>query len=147
MSLFELSPNPGSTKKKTRIGRGTGNGTGQSCGRGDKGQKSRSGGSLPAYFEGGQMPLYRRIPKRGFKPMNKLVYNIINVATLNTFKDGATINEESLLSKGLIKDNGAPVKLLANGKLEVKDLKIKVNAASAAALELLKKSGCTIELI
>lgn len=146
MSIFELAPNPGSTRKNTRIGRGTGNGTGKTCGKGNKGQKARSGGSLPAWFEGGQMPLYRRIPKRGFKSLNKIEYNIINISTLNLFKDGSAVNEAELLKKGLIKENGAPVKLLANGKLEVKDLKITVNAVSVAALEAAKSNGCSVEI-
>ncbi len=146
MSLFELKPNPGSTKSHKRIGRGTGNGTGQSCGKGDKGQKSRSGGKLPPWFEGGQMPLYRRLPKRGFKSLNKIFYNIVNLSSLNSFKDGAAVNTESLLALGLIKENGAPVKILANGELKVKDLKITVHSVSKTAEEILKKAACSIEL-
>ena len=147
MSVITISVNKGAKKKSTRVGRGTGNGTGNTCGRGHKGQKSRSGGNLPAWFEGGQMPLYRRIPKRGFKSLNKVFSNLVNIENLNGFKDGEDVNVESLLKKGLIKNNGAPVKILAMGDLKVKNLKIKVSAVSGSARKKLEDSGCQIGLI
>lgn len=147
MNLIDITPIPGSKKLRKRIGRGTGNGRGKTCGRGNKGQKSRSGGKLPPWFEGGQMPLYRRIPKRGFKSLNKIYYNIINVDSLKDFKEGDKVDTKALLEKGLIKRNGAPVKLLANGELAVKGLKIEVCKCSAAAKEKVEKAGGTIELI
>lgn len=148
MSIFEIKPNEGEKKNRKRVGRGTGNGRGKTCTRGHKGQNSRSGGGVPAWFEGGQMPLYRRIPKKGFKSLNHVYFNLVNLKTLSEFfKENDTVNVESLLEKGLIKSNGAPVKLLASGELTVKGLKVSVHAASEAAVVKLEKAGGSIELI
>lgn len=148
MSHIELKPNEGATKKRKRVGRGTGNGRGKTCGKGHKGQKARSGGGVPLYFEGGQMPLYRRAPKRGFKNIFKVVNNVINLEALNIFEDGTEITIEMLQQSGLAKDNGNPIKLLAKGLGEVeftaKKLKIHAHKVSMQAKDLLEKSGSSV---
>lgn len=148
MGHIELTPNEGATKKRKRVGRGTGNGTGKTCGKGHKGQKARSGGGVPLYFEGGQMPLYRRAPKRGFKNIFKVVNNIVNLESLNVFPDGTEITRELLNQSGLVRDNGQPIKLLARGFVEeeftAKNLKIHADKVSSSAKDLLEKSGSTI---
>ncbi|MGL5722788.1 MAG: 50S ribosomal protein L15 [Brevinema sp.] len=149
MGHFELKPNEGAVHKRKRVGRGTGNGHGKTCGRGHKGQKARSGGYIPLYFEGGQMPLYRRSPKRGFKNINKVYNNVINLESLNVFADGSEVTIDKLIEVGLIKSNGNPVKLLASSfdaekNFERKNLKIHAHKTSKAALDLLAKAGCTV---
>ena len=148
MGHIELKPNEGATKKRKRVGRGTGNGTGKTCGKGHKGQNARSGGGVPLYFEGGQMPLYRRAPKRGFKNIFKVYNNIVNLEDLNVFPDGSEITPELLCLAGLIKDNGNPIKILAKGFGEVeftaKNVKIQAHKVSVAAKALIEKSGSTI---
>jgi large subunit ribosomal protein L15 len=146
MSNIEIKPVANSTKSRRRVGRGTGSGKGKTCGRGNKGQKSRSGGTLMPWFEGGQMPLYRRIPKKGFKNINKVFFNIINIANLNIFKEGDTVDIKSLKDKGLIKKDSAPVKLLANGDLSVTGLKIEVNKCSDAAKQKVESAGGSVKL-
>ncbi len=148
MGHIELKPNVGATKKRKRVGRGTGNGTGKTCGRGHKGQNARSGGGVPLYFEGGQMPLYRRAPKRGFKNIFKIFNNIINLDDLNVFPDGSEITPELLCQAGLIKNNGNPIKILAKGFGEIvftaKNIKIHAHKVSVAAKDLIEKSSSTI---
>ncbi|MGL4394435.1 MAG: 50S ribosomal protein L15 [Brevinema sp.] len=148
MGHLELKPNEGASKKRKRVGRGTGNGTGKTCGKGHKGQKARSGGGVPLYFEGGQMPLYRRAPKRGFKSIFKVYNNVVNLESLNVFPDGSEITVEMLSIAGLVKDNGNPVKLLAKGMGEVeftaKNLKIHAHKVSNQAKALLEKSGSSV---
>ncbi|MGL5956387.1 MAG: 50S ribosomal protein L15 [Brevinema sp.] len=151
MSHIKLTVNEGASQKRKRVGRGTGNGTGKTCGKGHKGQKARSGGGVPLYFEGGQMPLYRRTPKRGFKNIFKIVNNVINLESLNVFPDGSEITPEMLCQAGLIKDNGNPIKLLAQGfgdiSFTAKNIKIHAHKISETAKTLLEKSGATIVMI
>ncbi|OHD56756.1 MAG: 50S ribosomal protein L15 [Spirochaetes bacterium GWF1_49_6] len=147
MNFIEIKPVPGSKKSPIRRGRGSGNGKGVRCGRGNKGQKARSGGGVRPGFEGGQMPLYRRMPKRGFKNINKIYFNIINLRDLVSFKEGSEVTVEAIRKSGLIKSNKSPVKLLANGELTIKGLKIKVNACSATAKLKVEQAGGSVELI
>jgi large subunit ribosomal protein L15 len=145
MDLSSLSPPPGSRKKPRRIGRGEGSGWGKTSGRGHKGQKARSGGGVSPGFEGGQMPLQRRLPKRGFTNIFKKTYALVNLGSLKAFEAGSTIDARALAAAGLIRREGLPVKLLAKGSLE-KPLTIKVAAASAKAAELVKAAGGTLEI-
>jgi large subunit ribosomal protein L15 len=145
MDLSSLSPPPGSKKKARRIGRGEGSGWGKTSGRGHKGQKSRSGGGVSPGFEGGQMPLQRRLPKRGFTNIFKKTYALVNLGALKAFEAGSTVDARALAAAGLIRKEGLPVKLLAKGALE-KPLTIKVAAASAKAAELVKAVGGTLEI-
>lgn len=142
-NLGNLRPSKGSNKKKKRLGRGHGSGLGKTAGKGHKGQKARKGGKVAAGFEGGQMPLYRRLPKRGFKNPFRLNYNAINLDTLNRFDEGSTVTREVLKAAGLLKRPKDPVKLLARGKLE-KSLKICVDKASVAAQLAVEKVGGTV---
>jgi len=145
--LSNLGPNPGATKKRKRLGRGPGSGHGKTAGRGHKGQKSRSGGAKPAWFEGGQLPLYRRLPKRGFKNPFRVEYQIVNLYQLEAkFDAGAVVDKATLESVRLIRDAEKPVKLLAKGEL-TKPMTIKVDAASKKAIEMVKKVGGTVELL
>lgn len=134
-------------KKAKRVGRGIGSGRGGYSGRGAKGQKARSGGSVSPWFEGGQMPLYRRVPKRGFKNNNKIDFNIVNLAAFSGFDSGTEVTIDLLKEMGLIKANKNPVKLLGNGELKVKKLKIVVHACSASAKEKIEALGGQVELI
>lgn len=141
-----ISPNLGEKKDRVRVGRGTGSGRGCRCGKGNKGQKARAGAGPRPWFEGGQMPIYRRLSKRGFKHLSKVYFNILNLETLNFFKDGESVTIESLKKNGLIKTNDAPVKLLGNGELKVKNLKVTVDLVSAAAKTKLEALGGSVEL-
>jgi len=145
MDLSSLSPPPGSKKKPRRIGRGEGSGWGKTSGRGHKGQKARSGGGVSPGFEGGQMPLQRRLPKRGFTNIFKKTYALVNLGSLKAFEAGSIVDARALAAAGLIRREGLPVKLLAKGSLE-KPLTIKVAAASAKAAELVKAAGGTLEI-
>lgn len=148
MGHLVLKPNEGANKQRKRVGRGTGNGTGKTCGKGHKGQKARAGGGVPLYFEGGQMPLYRRIPKRGFKNVFKVFNNVVNLESLNIFEDGTEITIEMLNESGLVKKNNNPVKILAKGlhgsEFTAKNLKIHAHKVSEQAKNLIEKSGSTI---
>lgn len=146
MKLHELSPAPGSTKKAFRVGRGAGSGNGKTAGKGHKGQKARSGGGVRPGFEGGQMPLYRRLPKRGFTNRNSLEIVAINVDVLNRFDNDAEVTVETLVEAGIIKNPKDGVKILGNGEL-TKKLTVKVNACSAGAEEKIKALGGTVEVI
>lgn len=146
MNLSELSPAAGSKQSDNfRRGRGHGSGNGKTAGKGHKGQKARSGAPRPG-FEGGQMPLYRRIPKRGFTNINSKEIVAINVDVLNRFDDEAVVTVESLLEAGVIKNPKDGVKILGNGEL-TKKLTVKVNAFSASAEEKIKALGGTAEVI
>ena len=145
MNLSSLSPRPGSRKKARRVGRGEGSGWGKTSGRGHKGQKSRSGGGVKPGFEGGQMPLQRRLPKRGFTNIFKKTYALVNLGALKDFEPGSLVDRRALAAAGLIRKEGLPVKLLAKGVLD-KALTIKVEAASAKAAELVKAAGGTLEI-
>ena len=147
MKLHELERNIGATHAKKRVGRGSGSGLGKTSGRGQKGQKARSGGSINPVFEGGQLPLYRRIPKRGFKnAMFKTRYAVINVEELNVFEDGTVVSPALLKEAGIIKNQLDGVKVLGNGKLE-KKLTIQANKFSTSALDKIKESGSKAEVI
>ena len=130
----------GAVKKSKRTGRGLGSGKGVYAGKGLKGQKARAGYRQVPGFEGGQTPLYRRIPKRGFKPPKKEIYGIVNVKDLNKFEDGTTITHELLYKSGLVNDKYLKIKILGNGELERK-LEVKVDAASKSAIEKIKSKG------
>lgn len=148
MKLQDLRPNQGSTKNRTRVGRGDASGTGGTAGRGHKGQKSRSGGNVRPGFEGGQTPLYRRVPKkRGFNNLFKKDFAILNVCDLKQFADGTVITLEYLKENQIIKRNHDLLKILGNGELDKKDLTIKANKISEAAAQKLQKAGVKVEII
>ena len=147
MKLHELERNIGATHEKKRVGRGPGSGLGKTSGRGQKGQKARSGGSINPVFEGGQLPLYRRIPKRGFSNAKfKTRYAVINLKDLNVFEDGAVVTPALLKDAGIIKNQLDGIKVLGNGKLE-KKLTIQANKFSNSALEKIKEAGSKAEVI
>ncbi|MCT4597407.1 MAG: 50S ribosomal protein L15 [Vallitalea sp.] len=146
MNLTELKPAEGSRKSCSRKGRGHGSGNGKTAGRGQDGQKSRSGGGVRPGFEGGQMPLYRRLPKRGFTCRNSKEIVAINVDVLNRFRAGSTVTVETLIEKGVIKNPKDGVKILGNGEL-TKKLTIKVNAFSKSAVEKIEAAGGKAEVI
>ncbi len=146
MKLHELKPNPGSTKNRKRLGRGTATGQGKTAGRGMNGQKSRSGGGVRPGFEGGQMPLYRRLPKRGFTNIFGTQFAEINVEVLNKFEDGAEITPELLKSEGIIKKQLDGVKVLGNGELS-KKLTVKAHKFSKSAAEKIEAAGGKAEVI
>ena len=147
MKLHELEKNIGATHRKKRLGCGRGSGLGKTSGKGQKGQKARSGGSINPVFEGGQLPLYRRLPKRGFKNAKfKTVYATINIEDLNVFEDGTVVTPALLKDTGLVKKQLDGIKVLGNGKLE-KKLTIQANKFSASALEKIKEAGSKAEVI
>ena len=146
MKLHELSPAPGSVKDVKRIGRGHGSGNGKTAGKGHKGQKARAGRGIRAGFEGGQMPLHRRIPKRGFNNIFATPYTIVNLAALNRFEDGAVVDAEALLNAGIINKAPYGVKVLGNGKIE-KALTVKVAAFSESAKAKIEAAGGKAEVI
>ena len=146
MKLHELSPAPGSVKDVKRIGRGHGSGNGKTAGKGHKGQKARAGRGIRAGFEGGQMPLHRRIPKRGFNNIFATPYVAINVAVLNRFEDGAVVNTEALLNAGIINKAPYGVKILGNGNIE-KKLTVQVAAYSESAKAKIEAAGGQAEVI
>ena len=147
MKLHELEKNIGATHRRKRVGRGPGSGLGKTSGTGHKGQKSRSGVSIPATFEGGQLPLYRRLPKRGFSNAKfKTEYAVINVSDLNIFEDGTVVNPALLKEVGLVKNALDGIKVLGNGSLE-KKLTIQANKFSKSAIEKIEASGSKIEVI
>ena len=147
MKLNELKKNEGATFAKKRVGRGPGSGLGKTSGKGQKGQKARSGVSIPATFEGGQLPLYRRLPKRGFSNAKfKIVYAVINLDDLNRFEDGTVVTPALLKEVGLVKKGLNGIKVLGEGNLE-KKLTIQANKFSSSALEKIEKSGSKAEVI
>lgn len=147
MELSNLRPAEGSKHSDAfRRGRGHGSGNGKTAGKGHKGQKARSGGGVRPGFEGGQMPLYRRLPKRGFKNRNSKEIIAINVDVLNCFEDGAEVTVESLLATSAISKAGDGVKILGNGEL-TKKLTVKVNAVSETAKAKIEAAGGTVEVI
>jgi len=146
MKLNNLRPAPKSVKKRKRVGRGCGSGHGFTSGRGSNGQNSRSGGGVRPGFEGGQMPLYRRVPKRGFTNIFKKDYSIVNIGRLNIFKDGDVVTQKELIDKGIIKKVGFGVKILAKGDLSRK-LTIKANKFSQKAISEIESIGGKIEVV
>ena len=146
MRIEDIRPAEGSTKNKKRVGRGVGSGHGKTSCKGHKGQKARSGGTKGAGFEGGQMPLQRRIPKRGFTNIFKKEYAIINLDTLDALKDDAVITPELLIEKGVIKKSKDGLKVLANGSIQ-RPVTIKANAFSASAAAKIEAAGGKTEVI
>ena len=146
MKLFELSPDAGSVKDVKRIGRGHGSGNGKTAGKGHKGQNARSGGGVRPGFEGGQMPMTRRIPKRGFNNIFATKYSVVNVSDLDKFVEGTVVDAELLLASGLIKKVNDGVKILGNGEL-TKNLTVKAAAFSASAKEKIEKAGGKAEVM
>jgi large subunit ribosomal protein L15 len=146
MELNDLRPALGASKKRKRIGRGPGSGHGKTATKGHKGQKARSGGSVKAGFEGGQMPLQRRLPKRGFTPLTRTEYAIVNLKQLNAFENGSTVDLEALLVRGIIKKSLDGLKVLADGALE-RTLTVKAHKFSGAAKEKITAAGGSVEEI
>ena len=147
MKLHEMKAAEGSRKVRNRVGRGTSSGNGKTSGRGQKGQKSRSGGGVRPGFEGGQTELFRRLPKRGFTNVNRKEYAIVNLDTLNRLCDGAEVTAETLVAAKIIKDVKSGIKVLANGELTVKNLKVNVAKASSAAKAAIEAAGGSVELL
>jgi large subunit ribosomal protein L15 len=143
INLSNLSPQPGSTKQRKRLGRGHGSGHGKTSGRGHKGFKARSGSGIKPGFEGGQMPIQRRLPKRGFNNIFRRAFAILNVRDLNSFDDGATINREALLAAGMIKKSDEQVKILGDGEL-TKKITVDVDKLSKSAQAKIEAAGGTI---
>lgn len=146
MELNNLRPSIGSTKNRKRIGRGTGSGHGKTATKGHKGQKARSGGSIKAGFEGGQMPLQRRLPKRGFTPLDRVVYSLVNISQLDAFEPDSVIDVMSLISKGLVKSDRFAVKILGDGDI-TKSLKVSANKFSQSAKDKIIAAGGSVEEI
>ncbi|MCI5732757.1 MAG: 50S ribosomal protein L15 [Tenericutes bacterium] len=147
MKLHELKYNEGSKKAIKRLGRGPSSGTGKTSGRGQNGQNARSGGGVRAVFEGGQLPLYRRLPKRGFSnAMFKKVYAVINVSDLNVFEDGTEVTPELLFEMGIIKKQLSGIKVLGNGELE-KKLNVKAHKFSDVAKQKIEAAGGKAEVM
>ena len=147
MKLNDLRPDPGSKKKRKRVGRGTGSGYGKTAGRGTKGQNARSGGGKPPYFEGGQLPLVRRLPvKRGFNNPNKITYQPVNIRDLDAFEEGTEVNPVALAIVGLLKKPDAPVVILGDGDLDVA-LTVKAHRFSRSAREKIESAGGTAEVL
>ena len=146
MKLHELSPAPGSAKDAWRKGRGAGSGNGKTAGKGHKGQNARSGGGVRPGFEGGQIPLYRKLPKRGFNNKFATNYAIVNVSALNVFENGAVVDTQALLDKRIIRKTLDGVKVLGNGEL-TKSLTVKANIFSASAKEKIEAAGGKTEVV
>ena len=146
MKLNELSPAEGSQRPRQRVGRGVGSGWGKTAGRGNKGQGSRSGGGVRPGYEGGQMPIHRRLPKRGFTNIFKKNFAIINIRDLARFDSGSAVDELELVKVGLIKGTYDGIKLLGQGEIDY-PLQIKVNAISKSAQEKISAAGGTVEVV
>jgi len=147
MKLHELSSALGSTHRRKVVGRGPGSGHGKTSGRGEKGQKARSGGGVSPWFEGGQTPLYKRLPRRGFSNKRfETKYAIVNVSDLNRFKDGETVTPELLKESGLVKKELDGIKILGNGTLE-KKLTVKANVFTNSAITKIEEKGGSTEVI
>ncbi|WP_333861073.1 50S ribosomal protein L15 [Clostridium sp.] len=146
MKLHELKPAEGSRKSRKRVGRGTGSGLGRNAGKGEKGQKARAGGGVRIGFEGGQMPLYRRVPKRGFTNIFAKQYSELNVERLNIFEDGTEITPELLLEKRMIRKSKDGLKILGNGELQ-KKLTVKAVKFTKTAAQKIEAAGGKVEVI
>ena len=146
MKLHELAPAPGSRKTRTRVGRGIGSGLGKTSGRGHKGQNSRSGGGVRTGFEGGQMPLYRRLPKRGFYNKFGKEYAEVNVSTLNCFEEGTVVDPVTLIEAGILKNVRDGVRILGNGQLD-KSLTVIANGFTKSAADKITAAGGKVEVI
>lgn len=145
MKLSELRPAKGATSERKRVGRGKGSGLGKTAGKGHKGLRARSGGGTKPGYEGGQMPLQRRLPKRGFVNVFRKEWEIVNVKSLNRFPAGSVVDAAALRAEGLIRGNADGVKLLGNGEVDRK-LTVKVDQASRAAVEKVVAAGGTVEV-
>ena len=146
MKLHELKPAEGSRKVRNRVGRGIGSGNGKTSGKGHKGQNARSGGGVRPGFEGGQNPLFRRLPKRGFTNINRKEYAIVNLDALNRFEEGAEVTPALLLETGIVSNERAGIKILGHGTVNVK-LTVKAHKFSASAKEAIENAGGTTEVI
>jgi large subunit ribosomal protein L15 len=146
MDLSNLKPAIGSTKNRKRIGRGAGSGTGKTAGKGHKGQKARSGGSVKPGFEGGQMPLQRRLPKRGFRPLNKKVYALVNLRDLEMFEPGSVVDLAALGKSGLVTNILDGVKILGTGEI-LKALTVQAHKFSKSAQEKIEAAGGKAEVL
>jgi large subunit ribosomal protein L15 len=146
MKLHELKPAEGSRQERKRLGRGIGSGQGKTAGKGHKGQNARSGGGVRLGFEGGQTPLYRRLPKRGFTNFSRKEYAIVNLDTLNRFEEGTEVTPELLIETGVVSNEKAGIKILAKGNVE-KKLTVKAHKFSSAAKEAIEAAGGTTEVI
>ena len=146
MKLHELKTAEGSRRVRNRVGRGAGSGNGKTSGRGQKGQKARSGGKVRPGFEGGQLPLFRRLPKRGFTNINRKEYAIVNLDQLNKFEDGTEVTPALLVESGVVKNEKSGIKVLGNGSLD-KKLTVKAHKFSASAAEAIDAKGGAHEVI
>ncbi|SDZ62698.1 large subunit ribosomal protein L15 [Evansella caseinilytica] len=146
MKLHELKPAEGSRKERKRVGRGIASGNGKTAGKGHKGQNARSGGGVRPGFEGGQLPIFRRLPKRGFTNPTRKEYAIVNIETLNRFEDGAEVTPELLLETGVVSNEKDGIKILGNGSLERK-LSVKAHKFSSSAKEAIEAAGGTTEVV
>jgi large subunit ribosomal protein L15 len=146
MKLHELKPAEGSRQERKRLGRGIGSGQGKTAGKGHKGQNARSGGGVRLGFEGGQTPLFQRLPKRGFTNINRKEYAVVNLDTLNRFVDGTVVTPELLIESGIVKSEKAGIKILAKGNVE-KKLTVKAHKFSSTAKEAIEAAGGQTEVI
>ncbi|MFZ0614314.1 MAG: 50S ribosomal protein L15 [Desulfobacterales bacterium] len=145
MRLNDLAPAPGARKTRKRVGRGVGSGWGKTAGRGSKGQNSRSGGGVRPGYEGGQMPIHRRLPKRGFTNVFKKIYAIVNIDDLTKMESGSVIDEAALVRAGLVKGRRDGIKLLGRGEISI-PLTVKVDTVSQSARQKIESAGGTIEV-
>jgi large subunit ribosomal protein L15 len=147
MKLHEIGPTPGSKKTRKRVGRGDSSGLGKTAGRGEKGQKSRTGAVIRPFFEGGQIPLFRRLPKRGFKNADRIIYALVNLNVLDAnFEAGDVVDFDALRNKKLLAKSDTIIKILANGEI-TKALTVKAAKFSAAAAEKIQAAGGKIEIV
>ncbi|MCG7335375.1 50S ribosomal protein L15 [Sporosarcina sp. ACRSM] len=146
MKLHTMKPAEGARKQRKRVGRGTGSGHGKTSGRGHDGQNSRSGGGVRLGFEGGQIPLFQRLPKRGFTNINRKEYAIVNLDTLNRFEEGTEVTPELLIETGVVSNAKSGIKILGNGTLE-KKITVKAHKFSASAKEAIEKAGGQTEVV
>jgi len=146
MKLHDMKPAEGARKARKRIGRGIGSGTGKTSGKGHKGQNARSGGGVRLGFEGGQIPLFQRLPKRGFTNINRKEYAIVNLDVLNRFDEGTEVTPELLIETGIVSNEKSGIKILGNGSLE-KKITVKAHKFSASAKEAIEKAGGQAEVI
>jgi large subunit ribosomal protein L15 len=146
MKLNELSPPAGSRKARKRLGRGVGSGTGKTAGRGTKGQNSRSGGGVRPGYEGGQMPIHRRLPKRGFTNIFKKQFAVVNIRDLKGFDSGSVVDEAALVKLGLVKGRRDGIKLLGNGDIDF-PLTVKLDRISKSAKDKIESAGGTVEVL
>jgi large subunit ribosomal protein L15 len=146
MKLHELKPAEGSRQERKRLGRGIGSGQGKTAGKGHKGQNARSGGGVRLGFEGGQTPLFRRLPKRGFTNINRKEFAVVNLDALNRFEDGTEVTPELLIEAGIVKSEKAGIKVLAKGNVE-KKLTVKAHKFSSAAKEAIEAAGGQTEVL